>query len=525
MVDRVNVCDLYLEHARDTLERTALIDAESGTSLSYGEFDDRVSATGAHLESLGIGRGDRVALVYPNSVRYIEVLFGAMRLGAVPVPVGSDIHRERLADIFDDCDPAVVLVDDSSDALSTVEHTLGADATDRIVVDPTGGDESFESGPYRTLGHPRSETDTPSIPVADTSGSDPALQPYTSGSTGRPKGVVLSHEGICWNSRALSSHLSLDAGMRSLVCTPLHHKNAMSIGIKPMLSAGGAVVIVPEFDATTVCRSLVDYDVTYLTGVPTIYSRLIDAASELDLEYPALEWGTCGSAPVPATQIDSFRNAFGAELLEVYGLTEGGPNVTHSPRFGPREPSSAGTTLPGVETVVVEPGTCEQRPRNEPGELLVTNPGLGTYYERDGANESSFERINGTRYLRTGDVVRKDDNGYHFVVDRLDNMFQVGGKNVYPAEIEDLLSDHDAVKEVAVVPLSHEDKGKAPVAYVVPQDDVSEEDLKQFTIQRADPIKHPRRIFFVSSLPIRSTKKVDKKELLKEARNRIDCPL
>ncbi len=354
--------------------------------------------------------------------------------------------------------------------------------------------------------------------AADVAASTPAMQPYTSGSTGRPKGVVLTHGGIEWCTKAFVDHLSLDESDRGLVVTPLYHKNAMTGVVKPMLLCGGSVVVLREFDSEAAIEAIASHEVTYMTGVPAIYKRLVTAFDGHGKgEMSSLSWASCGSAAVPDSLVATFEQTFDADLLEVYGLTEGGPVVTHSPREGARKLGSAGTPLPDVDTRVVDPDTGDEVQANDTGELWVSNPGLGTYYERPEANAERFVSRDGRRFLRTGDLVRKDEEGYHYIVGRLDDMMVVGGENLYPADVENRLLKHDAVADVAVVSVPHREKGEVPVAFVVRDGPVSSDDLKTFALTTGPAFAYPRRIYFESHLELSGTGKVDVEALRERA--------
>jgi acyl-CoA synthetase (AMP-forming)/AMP-acid ligase II len=251
-----------------------------------------------------------------------------------------------------------------------------------------------------------------------------------------------------------------------------------------------------------------------------VYQLLLrsDALDEHDVS--SVQVGGCGSDAVPERLYDEFEAAFDAKLLEGYGLTEGGPMITTTPRWGVRRPGSAGLALPGVETRIVDPETRERLPRGEAGELVVASPGVATFHDRPDLDHR-FEERDGGRFLRTGDLVRKDADGFHFVVGRTDDMFVVGGENLYPQEVEDRLGEHEAVDEVAVVPVPHELKGHAPVAVVVASRDVRETDLQEFAAERGPSFAIPRRVLFKESLPLTSTEKVDRDALEREAREAV----
>lgn len=506
--------------------RTAIINGSAGSTLTYGEFAASVARAANALEDLGVERTDRVVLCYPNEVRYLVTLLATVRVGAVPVPLNLELGRETIAYILDDCG-ASILLGYSAETVSggieaAIEETPGIEV---VVVDTESIALSLSTSsviPFRR----RTRTADPTHAPADVDASDPAMQPYTSGTTGDPKGIVLSHSGVSWCTRSFVGHLGLSPDERGLVVTPLYHKNAMTGVVKPMLESGGSFVLLRDFDSERVLQAIDEYDVTYMTGVPAIYKRLVAETENLDpYDVSSLAWASCGSAPVPASLVESFGAAFGADLLEVYGLTEGGPVVTHSPRDGPRKIGSAGVALPGVETLILNPNTGDPVPARDTGELLVASPGLGTYHDRPDANRSRFEIRDGVRMLHTGDLAKKDMDGYHYIVGRLDDMMIVGGENLSPADVEDLLLKHDAVEDVAVVRAPHAEKGEAPVAFVVRNSAVTEDELRQFALDHGPVFAHPRRVFFETELPLSGTGKVEKTVLRSQALDRIDGEL
>jgi len=523
--DQRNVGAMHDGPAATDPDRVALVDGETGDEYRYAELAALVNRASNVFDDHGVTPGDRVPLLFDNSIRYPVVLFGAIRAGAVPVPVNWRLPRPQIEHVLDDCGGSVAVL--AADPAVRETAVPAIRNTDEISIALVDGATDCAVGDTERIGlgnalEAAADTYDPVSVTAD----DPALQPYTSGSTGRPKGVVLTHGGVSWNVNAFVDHLSLDATERALVVTPLYHKNAMSGAIKPMIRTGGSTVILDEGDPQRALACIERYDVTYVTGVPVVFKRLVAAArSGEGRDLGSLEWVSCGSATVPESLADDIREVLGAELLEVYGLTEGGPVVTHTPREGPRKRGSAGRPLPGVETRVVDPGTGRECQRGEPGELLVSNPGVGAYVGQDVGGGKYFYLIDGRQYRRTGDLVHVDDDGYHFVHGRLDEMINVGGENVYPAEVEEVLQRHAAVLDVAVVPVPHAEKGSAPVAFVVTDGPASEADLQSFALERGPAYAHPRRVFLRDSLPETGTGKCDRDALAETARLLVDDPL
>jgi long-chain acyl-CoA synthetase len=344
------------------------------------------------------------------------------------------------------------------------------------------------------------------------------MQPYTSGSTGRPKGVLLTHGGQLWNADMVRRIMMFDETDRGLVAVPLYHKNAMASAVKPLLMSGGALVILPGFDAAEVIKAIERHRCTYLTGVPAMFRMILNQKALLaEHDVSSVRWAACGSAMVPPDLLREFQETFHAGISEGYGLTEGGPVVFESPRFGPRKVGSAGLPLPGCEVRVVT-AAGRAAGAGEAGELWTRNPGLaGGYYK---APELTAQKFDAQGWLHTGDLVRYDEDGYYYILGRMDDMINVGGENVYPKEVEDTLLLHPAVREAFVVAVPHAIKGEAPVAFVVLHAGAAAtaEDLKRFFLERGPAYAHPREVSFIEQAPLGSTGKVDRMGLRARAR-------
>jgi acyl-CoA synthetase (AMP-forming)/AMP-acid ligase II len=315
--------------------------------------------------------------------------------------------------------------------------------------------------------------------------------------------------------------MMLDETDRALVAVPLYHKNAMAAAVKPILMAGGALVILPGFDAGEVIRAIARYRCTYVTGTPAMFRLVLNQKRLLaQHDVSSLRWAACGSAMVPPDLLREFEETFGAGIGEGYGLTEGGPVVFENPRFGPRKIGSTGLPLPGCEVRVVTAAGREAAV-GEAGELWTRNPGLARGYYK--APDLTAAKFDGDGWLHTGDLVRRDEQGYYYILGRADDMINVGGENVYPKEVEDLLLLHPAVREAYVVPVPHAVKGEAPVAFVVLHDgrSATAEELKRFALARGPAYAHPRTVLFLDEAPLGGTGKVDRQALRVRAREAL----
>ncbi|MBI4014239.1 MAG: acyl--CoA ligase [Candidatus Rokubacteria bacterium] len=498
-----NLGHLFDVPLRLTPDAVAAIQDE--TTLTYGRLEERVCRMANVLVGLGVGGGDRVALMFGNDWRFLEAFFAPMRLGAVSVPLNIRMGDEALAYVLEDAEAKVLIAGRDQGARA---RTLAgqAKALGHLLVDGPDGDYA-----------PRMEAASPRFRRRRVDPEAVCMQPYTSGSTGRPKGVLLAHRGQIWNADVIRKMACLDHTERALVAVPLYHKNAMIGAVKPFLLCGGSLVILPGFDPVAVIRAIDRHRVTYLTGVPAMYKLMLaeqDALATHDVR--SVRYALCGSAEVPEELLAEFQRVFGAPIAESYGLTEGGPVPCANPRYGLKKRGSCGVDVGQAENRIlrVDGSACDV---DEVGELVCRNPGLAKGYWK--LPEVTAQKLR-DGWLHTGDLMRRDRDGYYYFVGRKDDMINVAGENVYPKEVEDLLLRHPGLKDACVVPASHATKGWVPVAYVVARDPAaapSEEALKRFFLERGAPYAHPRRVVFLDRLPLGGTGKLDRAALKRMA--------
>lgn len=293
--------------------------------------------------------------------------------------------------------------------------------------------------------------------------------------------------------------------------------------VKPFLLVGGSLVILPGFNALEVIQAIERYRVTYLTGVPAMYKMILAEREALRAhDVTSLQYALCGSAEVPEELLGEFQKAFPKAVMgESYGLTEGGPVPVIPTRWGLKRRGSCGQAIPGCDVRIVGIDGATDVAANEVGEFITRNPGLAKGYWK--LPEVTAQRFrNG--WLYTGDLMRRDEDGFYYFVGRKDDMINVAGENVYPKEVEDILLRHPNVRDACVVPAPHDLKGFVPVAYIVERESgrTTEEEVKQFYLKHGAPYAHPRRVCFVDALPLGGTGKIDRtalKRMAKEARN------
>ncbi len=494
-----NFGDVNAEAAALYPERTAVI--ADGFKLDHGELAGRAGRVAAVVHAHGIGRGDVVALAMGNDPRFVECLLGVLRAGAVALLVNTKLGSETLSYIGGHS--AVRLIVGSA-TLERVQQALLDGAPTGCSVLTIGGDGSYEAELTRQE-------------PAATAAVDPddlALLMYTSGSTGLPKGVMLSHSNTWWQARSDVRTMLLDWADRGLVMGPLYHANALWAILLPMLYVGGSFVVLPEFDPPRVLEAIERHGITFMSGTPSMYSLLLAEAERGDYDLSSIALLQCGSAPVPEElQVRILARFPQVELTETYGLTEAGANVL-TPRWGVKKLGSTGLPVPDVEIRVVDPNDPSRDVEiGEIGELWSRSPANALGYLND--PERTAEKFVGDGWVRTGDLFRRDEQGYCYFCGRTDDMISVGGENVYPKEVETIILGHPAVADVGVVPTRHPIKGEAPVAWVVlkPGAEVTEDELRQYALANGPAYAHPRRIFFIDALPISGTNKLDRAAL------------
>jgi len=489
----VNVGSFLSRHADRGL--TAIVDLsrpDVPREIGYATLDAACNGVASALTARGLGRGDRVGILALNRPEYLEVLFGAMRAGCVPVPLNIKLPADTLAFIARDADLRLLFVDQAHRGATPPGVPL-------VDFDADYG-EFLKPGRF-----------TPFAPGRD----DLCLQPYTSGSTGRPKGVLLSHAGQAWQIPLLARVRGLTPADRINVAAPLYHKNAL-VWAKVGLAAGAALVLMARFDARLYVEAIGRYRVTTLSGVPTMFQLILrEDAALASVDRASVRRIGVGSAPASPALFEALTRAFpSAVATNGYGVTEAGPVMFAShPDGRPRPLGSIGYPLEGAEVRLVgdEP---------DQGVLHTRNPGVMLGYHN--LPEETARRLHHGWY-DTGDICRRDPEGFYYFVGRADDMFVCGGENIYPGEVESMLERHPDVLQAAVVAAPHELKGQAPVAFVVPRPGatLTEQAVKAYALAHGPAYAHPRRVVVVAELPLAGTSKIDRAALRARAQGAI----
>jgi malonyl-CoA/methylmalonyl-CoA synthetase len=472
-----------------------------GATFTFGDLDARAGRMAAELHARGVRAGDRLAVYLPNGLALIDLYVACTRLGAIVVPINILYRDRELSHILGDADPVAVV------AASSPEDTPG----DRHRESREEDTRATPVWQVEELGAAAAAR-TPAANDARLDGDTPAMIVYTSGTTGRSKGALLTHNNLIANAVALLACWQITEQDRLLLPLPLFHVHGLGNGLHCWLASGCRTRLLERFDHTRIADELLDFRPTLFFGVPTMYTRLVDLPADAARRIgAAARLFVSGSAALPAHVFDAFGDRFGHAILERYGMSETLMTISN-PCAGERRPGTVGFPLPGVSIRIVDPDGREVAD-GEVGELLVRGPTVFAGYWRNAeATRAAFTE----GHFRTGDLASRDPGGVVTLHGRRGDLIISGGFNIYPREIEDVLEQHPAVAEAAVIGAPDERRGEVPIAYVVRRagfgrgtglDDAA---LDAHCRAQLASFKVPRRFIAVERLPRNALGKVQK---------------
>ena len=452
-------------------------------TFTFGELDARADRLARVLAARGLSAGDRLAVYLANRLEFVDVVLACVKLGAVLVPINI-LYREReIGHILRDAEPRGVVA-----AAESLPLFAGVDAWDveQVAAEAAG----------QAAGRVRQALD----------GDAPAAIVYTSGTTGRSKGAVLSSNNFLANTANLVACWRITASDRYLAVLPLFHVHGLANGLMTWLASGCRMRLLERFDIARAPEVFAEFEPTLFFGVPTVYVRLLeipaDAARSIGVR---MRLFVSGSAPLPAAVFETFRARFGHAILERYGMSETLMNISN-PYSGERRPGSVGFPLPGVSTRIVRADGADAA-AGEMGELYVRGPNVFSgYWRQPDATAAAFAGA----WFKTGDLAERAEDGYFTLRGRRTDLIISGGFNIYPREIEEVLTEAGGVREAAVVGVADPRRGEVPVAYVVANAPIDSAALDAICRKSLASFKVPRAFVQVEALPRTALGKVQK---------------
>jgi len=514
-----NLSSLLENSAEKYPSREAVVLGDS--RLTYAQVNGAANQVANLLVERGIAPGDKVALSCPNLPYFSIVYFGILKAGAVVVPLNVLLKGREIAYHLDDSDAkAYFCFEGTADLPMGTEGKAGFDQTGScehffvITVDPAA-DSPVEGA--ETMGRAMGGRQ-PTFETVQTDEDDTAVILYTSGTTGQPKGAELRHRNM--RDNALSGEALFGADPERpdtyLCVLPLFHSFGQTVIQNGGFAYGGTVVMLPRFEAKAALGLMAKEDVTFFAGVPTMYWGLLGALDDtVDVAALAanLRVAAAGGSALPVEVHKDFQKRFGVTILEGYGLSETSPVASFSPAGQEPRVGSIGVPIPGVEMKLVDPEWNEIADGPDAvGEIAIRGHNIMKgYYKRPEATAEVMK----DGWFRSGDLARRDDDGFYYIVDRAKDMIIRGGFNVYPREVEEVLMTHEAVSLAAVVGVPHEQHGEEIKAFVILDEgaSVTGEDLVAWSKEQMAPYKYPREVVVTDALPMTSTGKILKREL------------
>lgn len=509
----MNLHDLFAIPRRRNADKVAIefVDETGQTrNLTYAQLHDAVDRLAVGLQAWGLGKGDRVAFFLSNRPEFAIAYLAVLKVGAVMVPINLRYRKLEISHILADCTPKLLvteqcqrpILDEVQDSLAALKGILYVEEL-----------ETWHAPTYYALRTTQIDSD------------DLALIMYTSGTTGRSKGAMISHNNVLTWVTGLVNAWAWEQNDRLLLCLPLFHVHGLVNGMHCALAAGATILLRSQFEKdrtlAELCGAISSGAPTVFFAVPTIYVRLVEELNyelgtlHTPLDFRHMRLFCSGSAPLAAETMIEFEKLTGHSILERYGMTETGMNLTN-PYIGARIPGTVGLPMPGVSMRIIKPSTekvLEDVALGEEGELLVrgSNVCLG-YWQAPEKTADSFSHDEfGRQWFHTGDLAKQDpETGYVTLLGRRHELIISGGFNIYPREIEEMLVTFTGVVEAAVIGMPHPEWGEVPSAYLVCNGAIDEGELIAYCRKQLASFKVPRKISYIDALPRNAMGKIVK---------------
>ena len=486
-----------------------------GTDTSYAEFDQSISCFASALRELGVEKGDHVALLLGNTPHYLISLYATMRLGATAIPINPIYTPDEISYILQNSDAKAVIALDM--LLPLIEKVAGAfpnvltyvicettpEVEGKIAALPEGVRKKMK--PFTQL----INASSPDVVPVDISPDDNAIILYTSGTTGRPKGAILTHENLFSNARDTADYLGFSDSDKVVATLPVFHVFALTVVVNAPLLKGATILLVPRFTPQDVFDIVKNHQATVFAGVPTMYNFLYQSQANVE-DFSTIRLAISGGSSLPVALLHNFEDRFNVRVSEGYGLSEASPVTLFNPLDRERKAGSIGTSIRNVENRIVNE-LGEDVQVGEVGELIVRGPNVMKGYYKMPEETAATIRDG---WLYTGDLARIDEDGYFYIVDRKKDLVIVGGFNVYPREVEEVLFAHPGVVEAAVIGMPDANFGESIHAYVVVKEEsIDAENLSAYCAEHLAKYKVPRNFEFLTELPKNTTGKILRRSL------------
>ena len=513
-----------------------------GRKLSYQAMHAEARRFAAGLQDAGIGRGDRVGLFLPNVPIYLSAYYGAMMAGATVVNFSPLYSVEELSHQVEDSGTRLLVTVDVAQLYDTAAQVLEASSLETLVVGELAGMLPI----VKRLGlklFKRSAVARPAYGVRNGKGistwramlprTEPrhlditpdeiALLQYTGGTTGRPKGAMLSHANLAANAQQVNAIDPFDRREEDVIlgALPLFHVFANTCVLNRSIVRGATIAMIPRFDAGDVLKTMKRACVTGFPGVPTMFQALLDHPRIAEADFSSLRICISGGAPLADPLRDKWEKLSGVRLVEGYGLTESSGVVSTNPYEAQRKNGTIGQVLPQTRLLLLDKeDETRLAPEGEPGELAIDGPQvMQGYWNLPQADAEVFVEHQGRKWLRTGDVAIIGEDGFVEIVDRIKDMIAVGGFKVFPSQVEDVLQQHGAIRDVLVIGVPDDYKGEVPRAYVTLQPDAkapTAEALRDWLNTRVGKHERVDEVVIREALPVTMVGKLDRKALRQE---------
>ncbi|MFI4998625.1 MAG: long-chain fatty acid--CoA ligase [Reyranellales bacterium] len=490
--------DWIAHHAGRRPTQLAIHDLQTARKFTYADVDRRTNQLAAALAALGIGKGDRVALLAPNCAEYFELQFACGRIGAIMLPLNWRLTVPELEYILGDSTPKLLIHD------KAFAQQAGRLSKHLLELDHDGANSAYERALAKAGAAP---------PPAALTHDDVAMVMYTSGTTGHPKGAIITHGMVFWNAVNLGIPAMISPKTVQLVILPLFHTGGLNCYANPVLHAGGTILIMRTFDPGLALDYISDRSlgITHFFGVPAPYQFMMQHPKFQGADLSRLVIAGVGGAPCALSILEGWT-ARGVPLVQGWGMTETSPAGTMlDAADAVRKVGSAGKAVMHTAIRIVDDHDKDVAPGGI-GELLIKGPNITPgYWNKPEATAQAFT----DGWLHTGDAARMDDEGFVYIVDRWKDMYISGGENVYPAEVENVLFQLPQVADAAIIGVPNERWGEVGMAIIVRKPDqvLEEGDVIRHCLGRLAKFKVPQSVAFVDVLPRNATGKVLKREL------------